>query len=137
MASDAQLGLELQRGDAVGVRGHEVGGHEPGHGRQVGAVHHRPGRHRGLAPAVRALPPAAVAFQLPAFRAAAGRAREALAPAQLREVPGAGVFIRKEFPGPLAGHGAAVFPSACHGRNIRRTESHVKPLRHKMLNRLG
>ena len=137
VASDAQLRLELERGDAVGVRRHEVGRKEPRPQRKVGAVHNRSGRHRRLPPAVRALPAAALPFQLPAPRPAAGGAREALAPAQLRKVPGAGAVVREKLLELLAGHGAVVFPSAWHGRNIRRTKRRVNPLRHKILTRLG
>ena len=48
VGTQAELLLELQRRDPVGVRGHQIGGPEPRDQRQLGAVHHRTGRHRGL-----------------------------------------------------------------------------------------
>ncbi len=54
VAADARLRLELQRGDAVGMRGDEMRGEEPCPERQVAAARHRARRHRGLASAPRA-----------------------------------------------------------------------------------
>src|SRR6266851_5410036 len=52
---EAELTLELEGGHAIGMRRHEVGGPEPGGERELRAVHHRAGRHRGLPAAVQAL----------------------------------------------------------------------------------
>lgn len=63
--------------------------------RQLGAVHHGTGGHRGLLVAVGALVGLGLGRQRPAPQAAAGRAHETLRPAHLSEVAGVGRLIRK------------------------------------------
>ena len=52
----AELALQLQGRDAVGMGGHQIGGPEPGGQRQLGVVHDGPGGHRGLFAAAGAFP---------------------------------------------------------------------------------
>lgn len=95
VGAEAELLLDLQGRDAVGVGGHQVGGPEPDGERQLGAVHHGAGRHRGLPVAVGALVGVRLGRQCPASGAAAGRAHEALRPAHLPQVRGTGCLIGK------------------------------------------
>jgi hypothetical protein len=95
VGSEPELLLDLQGRDAVGVGGHQVGGPEPDGERQLGAVHHGAGRHRGLLVAVGAFVGVGLGRQRPAPGAAAGWAHETLRPAQLSQVAGAGRLIRK------------------------------------------
>ena len=46
--AQGELALQLQRRDAVGVSGHQIGRPEPGSQRQLGVVHDCAGSHRGL-----------------------------------------------------------------------------------------
>ena len=114
VAANTQLRLELERRDAVGMRSQEMRGQEPRPERQVAAVHHCTRRHRGLASTICALTKETLPLQLPALRAAAGRAAEASAPAQPGQMAGAGVVIREELLELLAGYRAVVFPVAGH-----------------------
>jgi len=52
VGANPQLAHQLSRRHAIGMRHHEVGRPEPGGQRQLGPVHHRAGRHRGLGPAL-------------------------------------------------------------------------------------
>ena len=54
--SQAELALQLQSRDPVGMGGHQIGRPEPGGQRQLGMVHDGPGGHRGLFAAASALP---------------------------------------------------------------------------------
>ena len=114
VAANAQLRLKLERRDAVGMRGQEMRGQEPRPERQVAAVHHCTRRHRGLASAACALAEETLPLQLPALRAAAGRAAEASAPAQPGQMAGAGIVVWEELLELLAGYRAVVFPVAGH-----------------------
>ena len=93
--AQAELALQLQGRDAVGMGGHQIGGPEPGGQRQLGVVHDRAGGHRGLFAAAGAFPGPRFGLQLPGFALAAAGADEALRPARREEVPDAGRLIRK------------------------------------------
>ena len=93
--AQAELALQLQRRDAVGMGGHQIGGPEPRGQRQLGVVHDRPGGHRGLFAAAGAFPRPRFGLQLPRFALAAVRTDEALGPARHEEVLDAGGFVRK------------------------------------------
>ena len=88
IGTQAELLLELQRRDPVGVRGHQIGGPEPRDQRQLGAVHHRTGRHRGLLATVGAFMGVCLGRERPPPAAAAGRTDEACRPAQDGQVGG-------------------------------------------------
>lgn len=45
---DPQLPLQLSRRHAIGMRGHQMRGPEPGRQRQLGSVHQSTGRSRGM-----------------------------------------------------------------------------------------
>ena len=125
VAAEAELGLQLQGGNAVGVARHDMGGHEPGLQREMAAVHDRAGGHRGLPPAGRTFPRGAVPLQFPALHAAAARTDEALRPAPLRQMPRAGVLVGEP---PLEGgarHRAVVLPTARHAGTLR---EHTAPV---------
>jgi len=117
----------LVPGASVGIRGHDVGGEEPGLQRKMGAVQHGARGYRSLAPAIRAFPTAPVPLELPAFRPAAGRADEAVAPTKLHEMAGAGVLVRKELLELLERHRTVMLVPAGHDANIRRTLRQVNP----------
>ena len=55
LGAKPELVLQLQRRDAVGVRGHQKRRPEPDRQRQLAGVHNRAGGHRGLTTAVGAL----------------------------------------------------------------------------------
>ena len=76
-------------------RGHQIGGPEPRDQRQLGAVHHRTGRHRGLLATVGAFMGVCLGRERPPPAAAAGRTDEACRPAQDGQVGGAGFFVWK------------------------------------------
>ena len=93
--SQPQLRLQLQGGDAVGVGGHQVRRPEPDGERQLRAVHHRAGGHRGLPGAGGALPGERLGRELPALRVPARRAAEPVRPAQLCKIRGTRRLVRK------------------------------------------
>ena len=80
-----QLLPQLPGGDAVPVRRHQPRGQEPGAQAEVAAVQHRPGGHRDLALAGRALQGQPLAPEFPALVVAAGRAAEPVGPALLEQ----------------------------------------------------
>jgi hypothetical protein len=91
----AELSLQLQGRDAVGMGGHQIGGPEPGGQRQLGVVDDRSGGHRGLPAAAGAFPGPRLGLQFPGFAVAAARADKALRPARREEVLGAGCLVRE------------------------------------------
>src|SRR4029077_20111340 len=93
--SQAELALQLQGRDAVGVGGHQVGGPEPRGQRQLGVVPDGGGGHLGLPTAACTFPCPRFGLQLPCFARAAAGAHEALRPARRKKIPGARRFIRK------------------------------------------
>ena len=94
-----ELGLELQSRDAVGVRGHQVGGEEPLPERQVRSLHNRPGDDGSLPTTARLVALARAfeqprpSFQAPGFPRAAARAHEAARPPLLCEVFRARIIV--------------------------------------------
>ena len=105
-----ELPLQLLRRHAVGMGGHEVGCPEPYRQRQLGPVHHRPGRHRGLPAAGDTLTGISPTFQQAGPRPSAFGAHEAARPPRREQVPRARRFVRKsllklEESGLLRGHG--------------------------------
>lgn len=48
VTAEAKLSLKLEGRDAVRVAGDQMDCHEPDRERQLGVVHHRARRHRGL-----------------------------------------------------------------------------------------
>lgn len=83
VAAQPELQPQLPGGDAVLVRRHEPRGQEPELERQVAAVQDRPGGHRGLPVAPRALDQQRAAIQLPALVVPTPGAAEPLRPALL------------------------------------------------------
>src|SRR3954451_3706153 len=55
VGAEAELALQLQGRDAVGMGGHQIGGPEPQGQRQLGVMHDGAGGHRGLLAAIRHL----------------------------------------------------------------------------------
>ncbi len=95
VAAQAQLGLQLQGGDPVGVAGYDMDRREPGLQRQMAAVHDRACGHGRLPPAGRALPGERLGLQQPSLRDATARADKALRPPATRQIVGAGRIIRR------------------------------------------
>ena len=79
VGAQAELALQLQGRDAVGMGGHQIGRPEPGGQRQLGVVHDGPGGHRGLLAAAGAFPGPRLGLQFPRFARAAAGADKALA----------------------------------------------------------
>jgi hypothetical protein len=90
-----ELRLQLQRRDAVRVRGDDVGRQEPGLQREVAAVHHRARRDRGLTSAVGTLPGGPAALQRSPVAAPARGTCEAIRPSPPRQVLRARVIVRE------------------------------------------
>src|SRR5215813_10634361 len=95
VGAKSELALQLQRRDAIGMGGHQIGGPEPGGQWQLGVVHDRPGGYRCLFAAAGAFPRPWLRLQLPRFALGAVRTDEALGPARHEEVLNAGGFVRK------------------------------------------
>ena len=118
VAAQAQLGLQLQGGDPVGVAGHDMDRREPGLQRQMAAMHDRACGHGRLPPAGRALPGERLGLQQPSFRAATARADKAVRPPATRQIVGAGRIIWKSRLELGAGERAVMFPAARHARTL-------------------
>jgi hypothetical protein len=71
VGAEAELTLQLQSRDAIGVGGHQISGPEPGGQRQLGVVHDGSGSDRGLATTACALIGPGLGFQPPGFATAA------------------------------------------------------------------
>ena len=95
VGAEAELALQLQRRDAVGMGGHQIGGPEPDGQRQLGVVHDRAGGHRGLLAASGAFPGPCLGLQLPGFARAASGADETLRPARREQIFDASRLIRE------------------------------------------
>ena len=93
--ADAELLLELQGGDAIGMGRHQVGGPEPDGERQLAGVQHRPGCHGGLPVADGALEGVEFAAQRPSLVVAARGTREDVRPAHFDQPGGTGVIVRE------------------------------------------
>lgn len=109
---EPELPLQLLRRHAVGMGGHEVSCPEPYRQRQLGPVHHRPGRYRGLPSAGDTLIGISPTFQQAGLcPCTCGAHEEAVRPPCREQVPRARRFVRKPLPkfeerGLLLGHGA-------------------------------
>src|SRR5215813_11194978 len=95
VGTQAELALQLQGRDAVGVGGHQNGRPEPGGQRQLAGVHDRAGGHRGLATAVGTLIGERLGLQSPGATATATWADKPFWPAPLEEILRARRFGRK------------------------------------------
>jgi len=95
VGAQAELALELQCRDAVGVRRHQKRGPEPGGQRQLAGVHDGPCRHRGLPPAGGTLVGESLGLQKPGAAIAAARAYKPFRPTALKQVGRASAFARK------------------------------------------
>src|SRR6266511_4403037 len=98
----AQLGaqqpgrlLQLQGGDTVGVRGHQIRRPEPDGQRQLRAVHHRARSYRGLLAAASAFPGEGLGRKLPALVVATVRAAEPSGPARVSQIRRTRALIRE------------------------------------------
>lgn len=95
VGTQGELALQLQRRDAVGMGGHQIGGPEPGGQRQLGVMQDRAGGHRGLPAAGGTLPSPRLGLQPPGLARAATGAAKALRPTLAREVGHARGLVRK------------------------------------------
>ena len=93
--AQAELVLQLQRRNAVGVRRHQKRGPEPHRQRQLAGVHDRAGGHRGLPSAAGALIGEGLGLQQPGAAFAATRADKPLWPTTLEKVLRTRAFGRK------------------------------------------
>ena len=95
VGAEAELALQLQRRDAVGMGGHQIGGPEPQGQRQLGVVHDGAGGHRGLLAATGAFPGPGLGLQRPGFARAASGADKTLRPARREQISDASRLIRE------------------------------------------
>ena len=84
--AEAQLALQLQRRDAVGVRRHQKRRPEPHRQRQLAGMHDRASGHRGLPTAIGAFIGEGFGLQQPSPTPAATRADKPFWPTALEEV---------------------------------------------------
>src|SRR5210317_713790 len=126
VAAQAQLGLQLQGGDPVGVAGHDMDRREPGFQRQMATMHELACGHGRLPPAGCALPGERLGLQQPSFRAATARADKAVRPPAMCQIVGAGCIIRKSRLELGAGERAVMFPAAWHARTLSEQTSQRK-----------
>ena len=130
VAPQPELGLQLQRGDAVRVARDDVGCQEPGLQREVAAVHHGAGRRGGLATAVRALPRDPAALQGPPPAPASRGTCKALRPPAICQVLRAGVVVRELLLEVLARQRATItLPASGHLVTEAQFSVEVKPRR--------
>src|SRR6476619_868262 len=95
---------------------------KPSGERQLAAMHHRAGRHRGLPTATRAFPSEPLSRQFPAPHPAASRADEPDRPTPLKQMPRACRFVRKTLCELSTRHRTIMLPPARH-ENIIGTSS--------------
>lgn len=114
VGADAELGLQLQRRDAVGMGRDQMRGQEPRPQRELGAVHDGAGGDGGLSAAVSTFPGPSFAIEPPRLGATAGRAMEAIRPAALGKVGRAGIIVMELLHERLQRGWTVVLPSACH-----------------------
>jgi len=94
IGAEAKLPHELLGRHAVRMRGHQMCRPEPSGERQLGPVHHRPGRHRGLLPAGGTLISECAAPQQVTSLPTAPRASKAIRPPSVKQEPGAMRLVR-------------------------------------------
>ena len=97
LVGDAELGLQLQRRHAVGVRRHQMRGLKPRRQRQPRAVHHGAGGERGLASAIQTFKQAWTTFERSGAALAASGTNEAVGPATLEQEGGATRLVGERF----------------------------------------
>src|SRR5205085_4097370 len=95
VGAEAELVLQLQRRDAVGVRRHQERRPEPDRQRQLAGMHDRAGSHRGLTTAVGAFVSESFGLQQPSSAAAVTRADKPFRPTTLEKVLRTRAFRRK------------------------------------------
>jgi len=114
VGTDPELGLQLQCRNPIGVGRDKVRREKPRPQGQSSLVHDRPGRNRGLAPAILALPSPSLGFELPAGAASADRADEAAGPALPCQIRGTGIVVRERRHELLERRRTVPFPAAFH-----------------------
>ncbi len=120
-APEAELRLGLLGRHPVRVAGHHVRQLEPLPQPDLGAVHDRPGGHRGLPGAPGALPGETLTRQLPALHRTAFRASETVRPPGRDQVARASGIVR-ELPVELGPrHRLVLLPTAPHEREHKVT----------------
>src|SRR5512132_2898273 len=87
--------LQLQGGDTVGVRGHQIRRPEPDGQRQLRAVHHRARGYRGLLAAASAFPGEGLGRKLPALVVVTVLAAEPIGPARVSQICRTRALIRE------------------------------------------
>ena len=119
--AEAELALQLQSRDAVGVRRHQKRRPEPGRQRQLAGMHNRPGGYRGLPAAGGTLVSEGLRLQQPSSALAAAGAHKPLRPSPFEQVLCARAFGREaileldqRLGKPALGPGHGVTPT--HGR---------------------
>ena len=95
IGAQGELLLQLQGGDPVGMRRHQISGPEPQGQRQLGAVQDGSSGHRGLLAATGTFVSPRLGLQEPSFSMAAAGADKALRPAHRGEIGSASRFIRE------------------------------------------
>ena len=95
LVGDAELVLQLSRRHTVGMRRHEMRGPKPCRQRQLGAMHRRARRDRGLSTTIKAFVQTRSAFQHRRAAFAAARADETVRPASFEQERNAARFVRK------------------------------------------
>src|SRR6516164_6556279 len=93
--AQAELALQLQCRDAIGVRRHEKRGPEPDRQRQLAGVHDRAGGHRGLTATAGTLIDEGFSLEPPGAAFAAARTDKPLRPPTLEKVLRACALARK------------------------------------------
>ena len=96
LVGEAELILELPRRHAVGMRRHEMRGPEPRRQRQLGAMHRRARRYRGLATAIETFERVGPAPQRRRPAGAAAGTDKSIRPSPLEQERGAVSLVGKE-----------------------------------------
>ena len=95
LVGEVELLFELPRRHPIGMRRHQMRRPEPRRQWQLGAMHHRARRDRGLSAAVEAFVGMRTAFQHRRTAVATGRADEAVGPALLKQERRAACLVGK------------------------------------------
>jgi len=90
---ESELTLQLQRRDAVGVGGHQIGGPEPGCQRQLGVVHDGSRSDRSLAATAGALECPGLGLQPPGLATTAARTNKPVRPSRRDQILRASRFV--------------------------------------------
>ena len=95
IGAESELTLQLQRRDAIGMGGHQIGGPKPRGQRQLRVMHDGSGGDRGLASALGALIGPGLGLQPPGSAAAAAGADKPVRPARRGQILSAGRLVAK------------------------------------------